>query len=108
MNNLIQKIKKHSFEIDKNGAKEESRMLNEYAIKLADKIQSDETLKEFYKFTQHYKGMRDMIVPNYSVKEWTIITKDLEKHSKQAMIEQGLLKKGILTIILNLLTPRST
>ena len=101
MYNLIQKIKEYSLEINKNGAKEESRMLNEYAIKLADKRQSSDTLKEFYQFTQHYKGMRDMIVPNYSEKEWTTITKDLEKHSKLAMIEHGLLKKSFFTRILD-------
>jgi len=101
MNNLIQKLKEYALLVNKNKAIKEAKMLNEYALKLSNTALSGDTLKEFYEFTWHYKGMRDMIVPNYSEKEWTAITKELEKSSKQAMIEQGFLKKGIITTLLD-------
>jgi len=101
MNDLIRKIQEYTLQIDKRGAKEEAKMFNEYIVKLTNKAQANDTLKEFFKFTQHYKGMRDMIVPHYSEKEWFEITRNLGKYSKQAMIEQGLLKKGIFKKILD-------
>ncbi len=102
MEQLIDKLNEHSLLLQKNKMLEEAKILKDYAIKLTKANERENTLKDFYEFSWHYKGMIDIPMTHYSQKEWTRITLDLRKYSKLAMIEQGLLKKGILSRILEL------
>jgi hypothetical protein len=62
-----------------------SAMLLDYARKLRDVENREETLNSFYRYATHYKGLADERPSNISTSRWTMIVERLRSASINAV-----------------------
>ena len=74
---------------NENGEQNAATELQEYSEKINETENGIKALQEFYKYARYWKGLRDIVVPNISYKEWCNVVKNLEKLALLCLREAG-------------------
>lgn len=75
--------------INENGEQNAAAELQEYSEKINETESGIKALQEFYQYARHWKGLRDIVVPNISHKEWCNIVLSLEQLALLSLREAG-------------------